>query len=640
MRDIAEEEIKSAFGNKTFSRGLDYFERGYVENAVKRGEKLHGTVLGSAPNPYKVTVEIAHDKIYSECTCPVGWMCKHGTALLLQWINDRASFTDVDDFLSSLQKKSKEEIIKMMGSIVERDPISAAKLSFQVEVSERKVNLDAISRRIGHVLRGFLDYYAVPGVVEELEEVKEMGDKLAEERHFEDAVDVYLLLIERGVDVFESGVDDSDGRLGSFVMDCVRDFNDSAEKLEEEQKDSLIHRIMDVVGKEDYGLETDEMLFRVATRENMPDIEEDLLGKIPAGEDFSAKHHRKRIIDLLTNLYGNLDLYEDAFRVIERAGLRDKGDYLRLAEALMKRDKGEEAFEQVKKGLKEGKGGNYTLDELYFKLLNQFLAEGKIKGEELEAEEPINVALDMISYFRQEIYERIKEVFKKIGRYDGLISNIKERSDGDVAISVLLHDGYINDAIELVMSSDKVRPTQIIEVAEVAKQKGKEEEAVKLTFQALKRGLISAEKPINELINLFVMKSEEEVLKEAIGYARNVSIARIFINALLSSSKSPEFAVWLLEKFASSMGKGEIKSYAVRLKGVGASEEALKICHEWVFNLINRSHVYYDDAVDVLGTMKGICDEDAWRAYISAFVEANKGKRKLMEKMREIKFIS
>ncbi len=44
---------------------------------------------------------------------------------------------------------------------------------------------------------------------------------------------MYLLLIERGVDVFESGVDDSDGRLGSFVMDCVRDFNDSAEKLEE-----------------------------------------------------------------------------------------------------------------------------------------------------------------------------------------------------------------------------------------------------------------------------------------------------------------------------------------------------------------------------------------------------------------------
>lgn len=156
----------------------------------------------------------------------------------------------------------------------------------------------------------------------------------------------------------------------------------------------------------------------------------------------------------------------------------------------------------------------------------------------------------------------------------------------------------------------------------------------------MKRGLISAEKPITELINLFVIKSEEEVLKEAMGYVRNDTIARIFINALLSSGRSPEYAVWLLEKFTSSMGKGEIKSYAMKLKGAGASEEALKICHEWVSNLINRSHVHYDDAIDVLGTMKRICDEAEWRAYISAFVEANKGKRKLIEKMKGVKFIS
>lgn len=83
------------------------------------------------------------------------------------------------------------------------------------------------------------------------------------------------------------------------------------------------------------------------------------------------------------------------------------------------------------------------------------------------------------------------------------------------------------------MSSDAVCPTQIIEVAEGAKQKGK---------------------------------------------VRNDSTARVFINALLSSGKRPEFAVWLLEKFVSNLRKGEIKSYAMKLKGVGASEEALKIC--------------------------------------------------------------
>ncbi len=157
---------------------------------------------------------------------------------------------------------------------------------------------------------------------------------------------------------------------------------------------------------------------------------------------------------------------------------------------------------------------------------------------------------------------------------------------------------------------------------------------------------MEAEEPINvaldmmshfsqetyERIKLFVEKSDEAMLREVIEYAHNVSIARIFIDALLGSGKRP--AVWLLEKFASNMGKEEIKSYAMKLKDVGASEEALKICHEWVSDLINRSYVYYDDAIDVLGTMKRVCDEAEWRAYSSAFREANKGKRKLMEKMR------
>ena len=201
MRDLTEEDVRSTFGDKTFSKGRDYFEREYVESGVKNGEELHGTVLGSAPDPYNVTVEIAQDAaIYAKCTCPVGRMCKHGVALLLQWINNKESFTDVDNVLSSLQKKSKEELIKMMGSLIERDPILAAKLSFQVAVSEKKVNLDALSRRIDHVLRGFLDYYAVPEVVEELEEVKKIADNLAEAGHFKDAADAYLILIERGVD--------------------------------------------------------------------------------------------------------------------------------------------------------------------------------------------------------------------------------------------------------------------------------------------------------------------------------------------------------------------------------------------------------------------------------------------------------
>ena len=78
---------------------------------MKRGNKLIETVLGSAPNPYKVRVEIA-DEIHSECTCPVGEMCKHGVALILQWMKERGSFLDADHLLASLARRDKKELIK------------------------------------------------------------------------------------------------------------------------------------------------------------------------------------------------------------------------------------------------------------------------------------------------------------------------------------------------------------------------------------------------------------------------------------------------------------------------------------------------------------------------------------------------
>jgi len=36
MRDITRDEIRRAFGEETFARGLEYFENGYVEIGVKR----------------------------------------------------------------------------------------------------------------------------------------------------------------------------------------------------------------------------------------------------------------------------------------------------------------------------------------------------------------------------------------------------------------------------------------------------------------------------------------------------------------------------------------------------------------------------------------------------------------------------
>jgi len=632
MREITRDEIRRAFGEKTFSRGLAYFENGYVEIGVKKGNKLIGTVLGSAPNPYKVRVEIT-DEIDSECTCPVRGMCKHGVALILQWMKERSSVLDADNLLASLERMDKRELIKIISILIEEEPVLASKLAFSEEVSEKKVNIETISRRISHLLGGFLDYYAVPGVVSELEEVKKVGDRLAEDGSFKEAVDVYLLLVERGVDAFENGVDDSDGTLGDFVIECVKDFKENVEKLGEEQKRALIYQIMDIIEVEDYGLDTDEMLFGVATRENIAVIEADLLRRIPeSGESFHVEYQRRRILDLLSYLYEDLGLHEDTLRVMIKAGLKNKDDYLRLARALMVEGKDMEAFEYVREGVLLKEGRNHALDELYYNLLNRFLVEKK--EVEVQEEEAINTAINLLSsHFNPETYELIKRVFEKIERYDELISAIKTRCGESVVISMLLHDAHIDDAIERAISSAMLHPMMIIEVAEAANEKGKQGEAMKLTLKALKQGLISADESVSELIMLLVKDSDERELEEAMGYVRNVSIAKIFANALLE--RSQEYAVRVLERFITEMGKEDIKGYAKKLEG----EYALKICHSWVTEAVNRSHVYYDDAIDILKTTREIAGEEEWKRHIQAFIEANKGKKKLVEKIRGVKLV-
>lgn len=377
------------------------------------------------------------------------------------------------------------------------------------------MNIDAITRRIGHILRGFLDYYAVPGVVSELEEVKKIGDRLAEDGSFKEAVDVYLLLVESGVDAFENGVDDSDGTLGDFVIECVADFNKQVEKLEEEQKRALIDKLLDIIEVEDYGLDTDEMLFGVATREDMAVIEAELLRRIPtSGESFHVEYQRGRIVDLLSYLYGYCGLHEDALRVMLKAGLKNKDDYLRLARALMEEGKDTAAFEYVRDGVRLGEGRNHVLDELYFDLLNRFLVEKK--EVEVQAEEALNTALNLLSsHFDPDTYEFIKDVFEKIGRYEELISAIKTRCGERVVLSVLLHDAHLDDAIERAISSATVHPMMILEVAEAANANGMQEEAMRLTLKALKQGLLSADEPVSELILLLVKDSDERELEEA-----------------------------------------------------------------------------------------------------------------------------
>lgn len=627
MRDITEDEIRKAFKEKTFSKGHAYFESGHVECGIRKGDSLIGRVSGSEIQPYKVEIEIK-DEIYSECSCPVGAMCKHGVALLLQWANDKDLFVDYDNLLALLREKSKEELIRILSPILEDDPVLAQKMAFSQGIAQRKIDTAALSRRLRYIGRD-LDYHAVSGIVQELEEIKERGDNLAREGHCEEAVEVYLLLIEWGVDAFENGVDDSDGNLGDVMIACVEEFSKTAKTYEEERKSDLIYRILRIVEVEDYGLETEEMLYSLVTEKNISVIEKELLRRIPTtGEKDHISYQREKILDLLSDLYEKLDMQEDSLRMMKEAGLQDENDYVRIVKVLIRLGAHEEAFRCVKEGLPLEEEDD-RLHRLYFTLLHRFLVEEKREDLEVSKEEVMASALELLDSFDSGRYSVIKEVLERIGNYDEFISILKKKCEDSVVIDVLLYEDCCDEAIERALSSSTLHPGRLMDVARVAKEKGKAE-TVKLIGKAVKKGLSHVDGPESELLEFFVYESEEEELRKAIECIRNTFIARIFVNALMK--RNQEFALVLLKKFLNDIGKEEVKAYAVRLE----NEYAKDLCHHWISTFIGRSHVYYDDVIDVLKVVRKMTGEEEWNNYIATFMESHKGRKKLIEKIRKL----
>ncbi len=83
-------DIKNSFGLPTYERGKKYFELNKVIKCKYSPElgKIIGSVAGAAQDSYSTNVEIKPSNrsgtviIKSQCSCPVGWNCKHAVALL------------------------------------------------------------------------------------------------------------------------------------------------------------------------------------------------------------------------------------------------------------------------------------------------------------------------------------------------------------------------------------------------------------------------------------------------------------------------------------------------------------------------------------------------------------------------------
>ncbi|WP_299579569.1 DEAD/DEAH box helicase [uncultured Microbulbifer sp.] len=88
--------ISQQLPNNSLVRGKDYFRNGKVQafNVSHGGKTITGKVSGSYASHYNLQIEIIEDpvmggfEIDGECSCPVGYNCKHVAAVLMAAVNE------------------------------------------------------------------------------------------------------------------------------------------------------------------------------------------------------------------------------------------------------------------------------------------------------------------------------------------------------------------------------------------------------------------------------------------------------------------------------------------------------------------------------------------------------------------------
>ncbi|HET7036777.1 MAG TPA: SWIM zinc finger family protein [Thermomicrobiaceae bacterium] len=120
--DITEAQIVEHASEESYSRGVDYFERGAVLSLARRGEQLQADVQGSGYSPYRVAVDFGQDEIAATCSCPYDWggWCKHIVAVMLAYLSSPERVSErpaLDALLAPLDRDQLQALVQRLARL-------------------------------------------------------------------------------------------------------------------------------------------------------------------------------------------------------------------------------------------------------------------------------------------------------------------------------------------------------------------------------------------------------------------------------------------------------------------------------------------------------------------------------------------
>lgn len=507
LKDITEEDIWDiADYSAILARGLNYYETGQIESMDVSGEKITAKVRGSY-GMYDVEIAIEDGKIHADCDCPYdGYGCKHIVAVLYKWVKGEKEGGGTTrkeiDISKELSKLSKEELKSILMGLwndyeeVQRDILLKIRGSPDVNSAAK----DIIHRQIKdafYTRGGFIDYYDLFGVVENLEKIKDtilaappdMRTPLLKE------------LVRRSLDAIES-CDDSSGQLGDFIVECLTDLGKALheQKLSFREKKRIIKENLDKLDEEEYGLE-DGYINLVL---EIPSTEEDfsfLIDELKTRMGDKKGTYEKEIYrGMLTEAYRRAGRDEEYLALLEE-NAREKGDYLPLVQFWKEKGDVEKAITIAEEVIDAGKT-DAIVDLL------EFLE--KIYQENNNWEDLLRISIRSFKEIpRLKKYRDIKSIAEKLQQWEAVKPELIKHAKGEELVKIYLFEKDYDMAFEKVMNPDGWLSEGLKNKVALALMKENPENALKIYLPMVQQFIDKGKRDAYRIAALYAKKVKE-----------------------------------------------------------------------------------------------------------------------------------
>jgi len=231
-------DIQAWFDPASFTKGKAYFQQEAIMEPRRQGMTLKASCIGSSAPSYRVKVILNKEGIAgAECSCPIGASghCKHIAALLLTWLNDPEAFKEIADLDTTLEKRSKPELIALIRQMLQRYPDLEYLLelpSLIKSAGQTAIDPGVIRYQVSQAFASAGEEWGWRDLFEaarDLDELVNLARQYQEHRDITNATIIYRSLAEEILKHEDIVMEDEADRLGDLVDDCVEGLGECME---------------------------------------------------------------------------------------------------------------------------------------------------------------------------------------------------------------------------------------------------------------------------------------------------------------------------------------------------------------------------------------------------------------------------